>query len=111
MGTCTVTVKKQGGVSPTGTAKIVEIALSASYATGGDAVTLASLGVSRLHLLDLNSNTTPGGHSVEVIHGATETTAPLLRIRDTATGAQLTNATDNSAQSVRGIAYGDFPNI
>lgn len=111
MGNCTVTLKKGTGLTTTGTAKIVDIALSTSYATGGDTVTLASLGVTRLQLLLQGGITTPGGHAVEVIHGAADTTAPLLRVRDVATGAQLTNATDNSAQSVRALIVGDLTNI
>lgn len=111
MGNCTVTIKKRTGIFPTGDGKLVDIALSSSYATGGDTVTLASLGVRSLDALILNSATTPGGHAVEVIHGAAGTTAPLLRVRDAATGAQLTNATDNSAQSVRALVLGDFPNL
>lgn len=111
MGNCTVTIKKQSGITPTGTTRLVDIALSSSYATGGDTVTLASLGVTRIEALLINGATTPGGHAIEVIHGATATTAPLVRVRDAATGAQLTNATDNSAQSFRGLILGDFVNI
>lgn len=111
MGNCTVTVKRRTGITPTGNTAIVDIALSSSYATGGDTVTLASLGVTRIDGLIVNSETTPGGHAVEVIHGATATTAPLLRVRDVATGTQLTNATDNSAQSIRAVIYGDFANL
>jgi hypothetical protein len=111
MGNCVVTTKKRTGVLPTGTGRVVDIALSASYATGGDTVTLASLGVSSLNALLCGGATTPGGHAVEVIHGAADTTAPLLRIRDAATGAQLANASDHSAQSVRALVIGDLTNI
>ena len=111
MGTCTVTPRRHSGILPTGTGKIVDIALSASYATGGDTVTLASLGVTRLQALSIAGATSPGGHAVEVIHGATEATAPLLRVRDAATGAELANASNNSAQSLRAIVFGDLPNV
>lgn len=109
MGTCTVTTRKSTGLVPTGTGKIVDIALSASYAAGGDTVPLASLGVTRLQALNLcGSVTSPGGHPVEVIFGADEGTNPKLRARDVATGTEVTG--NQSAQSVRAIVYGDLPN-
>lgn len=112
MGTCTVTPRRQTGVLPTGSGKVVDIALSSSYATGGDTVTLASLGVTRLQALQLcSSATSAAGHAVEVIHGATEATAPLLRVRDVATGAEISAATNLSAQTLRAIVYGDLPNV
>ena len=110
MGTCTVTPRKHTGITPTGTGKVVDIALSSSYATGGDTVTLASLGVTRLQALVLCGPTSPGGHAVEVIHGATEGTNPLLRARDVATGTELTNASNQSGQSIRALVLGDLPN-
>lgn len=112
MGTVTVTPRKHSGVLPTGTGKIVDIALSSSYATGGDTLTLASLGVTRLQALILASTaTSPAGHAVEIIHGATEGTNPLLRVRDAATGAEIANATNLSAQSVRALVVGDLANV
>lgn len=117
MGTCTVTLKKRSGISPTGTAVLVDIALSTSYATGGDALSAASLTavanipVRAIHAVNLcSSATTPGGHSVELIHAAAEATAPLLRVRDSATGVEITNAVDLSAQKVRAIVYADLVN-
>lgn len=112
MGNCTVTIKKRSGLTPTGDAKIVDIALSSSYATGGDTVTLASLGIARINMLSLASSaTTATGHVVEVIHGAAETTAPKLRVRDSATGVEITNTTDLSAQTVRALVVGELANI
>jgi hypothetical protein len=109
MGNCTVTFKRRTGVGATGNVVICDIALSGSYATGGDTVTLASLRMSSVQAVIISGVTTPGGHAIEVIHGAADTTAPLLRARDVATGTQLTNATDQSAQSVRAVVYGDSP--
>jgi hypothetical protein len=44
----------------------------------------------------------PGGHALEVIYGTEEPpVAPKIRARDVASGAELTNATDQSAQPVR----------
>lgn len=113
MGNCTVTVprRRETGITPTGVGKIVDIALSTSYATGGDTVPLASLGVSRLAALILQSGaTSPAGHAIEVVNGANEATAPLLRIRDVATGTEITSTTNLSAQTIRAVVYGDMPN-
>lgn len=106
MGNCTVTVKKKSPVSPSGKTVIVDIALSSSYATGGDTVTLASLGLKRLSALMLQTGvSSPGGHALEVINGADEYTAPKIRARDVAAGTELANAGDRSAEKVRAIAY------
>lgn len=111
MGTCTVTPRKRSGILPTGTGQLVDIALSSSYATGGDTVTLASLGVTRLQGLILGSSaSSPAGHAIEVLYGATEGDAPKLRVRDAATGAEIANATNLSAQSLRALVLGDLPN-
>jgi predicted aconitase len=113
MGNCTAVLKKgpTTGISPTGRAVIADVSLSTSYATGGDTVPLAALGLpDGVDALDLCAAvTTPGGHAVEYIPGATPATAPKLRVRDVATGVELTSATNNSAQSVRVIAY-QLPN-
>ena len=117
MGTCTITLRKKSGLAPTGTAVLVDVALSNSYATGGDTLSAASLTavaalpVRKIEAVNLcSSATTPGGHSVEVIYGATETTAPLLRVRDVATGVEITATTNLSAQSVRAIVLCDLVN-
>lgn len=107
MGNCTATIKKRTGVTAVGQAMIADVALSSSYATGGDTVPLTIFPLAGISMLLANSITTPGGHAVEVIHGASDGVAPKLRVRDVATGAELTNATDNSAQSVRLIAISD----
>jgi len=106
MGNCTGTIKKKSPLTPAGKTVIVDIALSSSYATGGDTVPFSVLGVKRLSALVLQSGAlSPAGHAVEVINGANEFTAPLLRIRDAATGSEIANATNLSAQSIRAIAY------
>jgi len=108
MGNCTGTVKKRDAGIGDHVEVTATVNLSTSYATGGDTVPLAVLGLKTIRaLLICGGATTPGGHAIEVLMGATEVTAPLLRIRDAATGAQLTNATDNSAQSMTVVAKGD----
>jgi len=114
MGNCTVTIKKRQGLLPTGRNAIVDIALSTSYATGGDTVPLSAFavvagGIRNINALMLSSSaTTPGGHQVEVIHSATDGGAPLLRVRDVASGAEISNATNLSAQSVRALVVADL---
>lgn len=100
MGNCTGTLLKKN-VRPTGRSSIVKIALSSSYATGGDTVPLSILGIgNRLSALLGLSPTTPAGHAVEYIPAANEYTAPKLRVRDVATGAEIANATNLAAQSI-----------
>lgn len=111
MGNCTATIKRRTGLTPTGNTVIADIALSGSYATGGDTVPLSTLGMRSISALIISGPSTPGGHAIEVIHGAAETTAPLLRVRDVATGSELANASNNSAQSVRVLAIGDIANL
>jgi len=108
MGNCTVAIRRKHSGRTNGFSTIVDINLSASYATGGDTVPLAALGLGmgRLTSLMLQSGvSSPGGHALEVVNGATEDVAPKIRARDVASGAELTNATDQSAQSIRAEAY------
>lgn len=100
MGNCTATVLKKN-VRPFGRSAIVKINLSSSYATGGDTVPISVLGIGRRLSAILGiSPTTPAGHAVELIPGATEYANPLLRVRDVATGAEITSTTNLSAQSL-----------
>ena len=112
MGNCTATIKKAApGVAPAGQAKIVDIALSGSYATGGDTLLASSLGFKNVDAISLcGAALSPAGHAVEVIYGAPGVD-PKLRIRDVATGSEISAATNLSAQSIRAIAYGDNPHV
>lgn len=111
MGNCTVTLKKRTGITPTGTAQLVTINLSSSYATNGDTLTRASLGVSQLHGVILGSATSPAGHAVEFVPGANDGTDPKIRVRDVATGTEITSTTNLSAQSIQALVIADFPNV
>ncbi len=117
MGTCTVAIKKRTGITPTGQTIVADITLSASYATGGDTVTLASLGLKSLSALVLTGNA--GAVALEVVHGANETADPKIKVsRDNANATYLSQvafaepaaAVNFSAVTVRAIAYGDLPN-
>src|SRR6266496_2142130 len=100
MGNCTGLIKKKN-VRPYGRANIVKISLSTTYATGGDTVPFAILGIgNRCSYIGGQSITTPGGHAIEFIPGATDFAAWKMRARDVATGVELTNGNDFSAQSV-----------
>jgi hypothetical protein len=106
MGNCTATIKKRTGVTPAGVAIVADLALSATYATGGDTVPLSLFGVPTIDaIIFCGGATTPGGHALEAIYAASPATAPKIRARDVATGAELTNGNDFSAQSVRVIVY------
>lgn len=100
MGNVTGVIKKKN-VRPYGKSAIIRISLSSTYATGGDTVPFAVLGIgNRCSFIGGQCVTTPGGHPVEFIPGATEFAVWKMRARDVATGVELTNATDQSAQSV-----------
>ena len=105
MGNCTAVIKKKN-VRPYGRSVIAQISLSTSYATGGDTIPFVILGIgNRVSFISPPGVTTPGGHVVELIPGATEYVAPKLRVRDVATGVELTAASNNSAQSVTVEAF------
>lgn len=112
MGNCTVTIKKRTGIVPTGQAVVADIALSTSYATGGDTVVLKDLALpDGCDVLVLQAGaSSPAGHALEIINGATPATAPKIRVRDVATGVEITATTNLSAQSVRAMGY-QLPNI
>lgn len=112
MGTATVAIKKRTGITAVGQSTVVDITLSTSYATGGDTVTLASLGLPSVSAMVLTSNA--GGYNVQVVHGAVETTAPLLKVYQgdntnaaAAPGIEVPNTTNLSTVVVRAIVYSD----
>ncbi len=119
MGNCTVAIKKAApGISGAGVTKVVDITMSASYATGGDTVLLASLGLDSVDALVLTGNA--AGLALEVVHGATPSTAPKIKVsRDNSNATYLQNvafaepaaATNFSTVVVRAIAYGNNPHI
>jgi hypothetical protein len=110
MGTCTVTLNRRSGLRPTGQGVIATVNLSTSYATGGDTLPLSALGFRTGAIVLGGGATSPAGHAVEVVYGATESVNPLLRVRDAATGAEIANATNLSAQSVRVEVVGELGN-
>src|SRR5688500_184464 len=105
MGQCTVTIRKKN-TRPQGRGTYVQINLSSSYATGGDTVPRSLLGIGNRisELLVSGGATSPGGHAIEVLPGANEYADYKLRIRDAATGAEIANATNLSAQFLRAEA-------
>ena len=80
------------------------ITFDSSYATGGEAVTLAQLGVNRLDWLQV----TAGAGYLPVWDGSASTPKVLLYRQTAATGAfvQVPNTTDMSATTVRFKATG-----
>lgn len=100
MGNVAVTVLKKNQ-RPSGRAAIVRITFSNSYATGGDTVQRSATGLgNRLTAILGGAVTTPAGHAVEYVPAANEYTDPKLRVRDVATGAEIANATNLTAQSI-----------
>ena len=80
------------------------ITFDSSYATGGEAVTLAQLGLSRLDWLMVNA----GAGYLPVWDGSTTTPKVLLYRQTAATGAfvEVPSTTDMSAVTVRFKANG-----
>lgn len=80
------------------------ITLDNSYATGGEAVTLAQLGLSRLDFLCL----TAGIGYLPTWDGSTTAPKVLVYRQTAATGAfaEVPSTTDMSATTVRFLAYG-----
>ena len=80
------------------------ITLDSSYVTGGEAVTLAQLGLSRLDFLCL----TAGIGYLPTWDGSTTAPKVLVYRQTAATGAlvEVPSTTDMSATTVRFIAFG-----
>lgn len=121
MGTCTVAIKKRTGLTPTGRAVIADITFSASYADGGDTVTLASLELKTCSALMLSGDAAVpaggadvSGRSLVVIHPAAETTDLKIAAYVQGAGAgpltEVAAATNMATVVVRAIAYGDLAN-
>jgi hypothetical protein len=112
MGTCTAVIRKRHVGVGAGVELIVDVNLSGSYATGGDTLTRASLGADSIQaIIPCSGGTTPGGHPLEYITPATETSNWLVRGRDAATGAELGNGSNQSAQSQRVIVKANYPYV
>ena len=111
MGTCTVTIRQTvPGVGPF-KAVICDIAPSASYATGGETITLASLGLKTIQAIDLTSPYSGAAlfHPAAIVYGTTPTSDAKMMLRDVVTGAQVTSAFDASTAVIRAICYGEGP--
>jgi hypothetical protein len=112
MGTCSVTIKKRDVGIGDHVEVTADVTMSASYATSGDTLTLASLGLKTLRALLICSNAK--GYNLEVNHGATEVTNPLIIAYQgdntnaaAAPGIQVPNATSLATVTFRVIAKGD----
>lgn len=110
MGNCTVTVRQDFSLGPFH-AKIVDIAGSTSYATGGDALSLASLGLKSVQAIFLAGAYGPAAlfHVLAPVSGTTPLTDLKLMARDTVTGAEVTAAQNLSTEIVRALVLGEGP--
>jgi hypothetical protein len=107
MGNLTGVVKHKK-VRGAGNSNIVLLTFSNSYATGGDTLPISVLGIGkRVSYISPPGHTSPSGHAVEVIYGATEFTAPKLRLRLATSGAEQTNAVDMSGETILVEAFAD----
>lgn len=109
MGNCTATIKRSFSEGPMKKV-IADLAMSTSYATGGDTVPLSIFGLSSIELLNIcGASSSVTGHTLAVLHGATPLTAPKIFARDVGTGAEVTNATNVATMVVRVEASGEGP--
>lgn len=110
MGNCAVTVKEEFSFGPFH-AKIVDIAGSSSYATGGDTVRLVDLGLKTIQGLFLSGAFGPSAlfHVNAVLHGATSVTDPKIMFRDSVTGAEVTAGQNLSTEVIRALVLGEGP--
>jgi hypothetical protein len=110
MGNCTATIKRTFSEGPMKKV-IADLALSTSYAAGGDTVPLSVLGLQTVEMLSISGSTSPAAlfHTLSVLHGATNQTAPKIMARDVGTGAEVTAATNLSTMVVRVEAQGEGP--
>jgi hypothetical protein len=112
MGNCTASIKRVFSEGPL-KAVIADVSLSSSYATGGDTLPLSALGMNTVEAVNLCGG--QGGRLLEVVHGATDVTAPKIKAyRDVTPAAtaplpEETAATNLTTTTVRVIAYGDGP--
>ena len=117
MGTCTVAFKKRTGLSPTGRCVIADITLSSSYATGGDTITNASLGMSGVDAIIISGASETSGVVFAIDHPAVSSTDCKIKAYQDVTPAataplpEVAAATNLSTHVIRALVFGDLPNI
>lgn len=108
MGAVSVSIKKRTGILPTGTARIADITMSSSYATGGDTFTASQF---ELRSIDAILIVGAGGRLLE----PDIANSKILAYEDGATvsGAldQVPAATNLSTVVARALIIGDLANI
>jgi hypothetical protein len=112
MGAVTVSIVKNGGITPTGRCVLADITFSGTYGAGGDTYTASQFGMKTIHAiapvgLAVGSATTGygvmpdiSGSKLRLIGGAASGVA----------GAE-TGTAGQSATVARCFVYGDMPNI
>ncbi len=113
MGTCAVSIKKRSGLGPTGQVRIVDISLSASYATGGDTLTPGSCDLTTIDAVVLTGASPTSGVVLAVAHGAT---TKIKAHQDNAVAGasplgEVAAASNQSTHTVRAVVYGDLTHI
>lgn len=117
MGNCTVTIKRRTGLTPTGQTVIADIALSTSYATGGDTLVISDLGMRSVSAVLLSGSSPTSGVALSVVHAAADTTAPKIKAYQDVTPAataplpEVAAATNLSTHVVRAVVFGDLANV
>ena len=99
----TVAVVQELGPDGPNVAKIVTVTMDNSYATGGESVTAANLGLSRVVQFSLEPN---AGYVPEYDHANSKVKAYWTGAATSAVLAEVTAATDLSAVVFRGKVVG-----
>ena len=111
MGALTVTTRKRTGILPTGKAIIADIALSSSYATGGDTYTAANFGMTSVDAIILQSNAAGYNLSVDLTNSKVLAYQGDNTNAAAAPGIQVPAATNLSAVTVRALVIGDLSHV
>lgn len=113
MGTCAVTIKKRHVGVGASVMTIADVTLSSNYASGGDTLTLGSLGLSTCDVVMLASN--EAGYNYKIVQGATQVAAPLVQLFQgdnanaaAAPGVEVSNASNQSGRTIRVVAFGNY---
>lgn len=105
MGTVTVTLKKRHVGVGASVVVTADVALSSSYASGGDTLTLKSLGLDTCYAAQL-SGAGPGGEVLRVVHGTSDNADLKVQGWVGSTGAELTGS--QTGVTARVTAHGNY---
>lgn len=118
MGNCSVVIKKAApGVAAAGLAKVIDISMSASYATGGDTLTPAQCGLKNIDAVILAGASPTSGVVLAPVQPTSFGGNVLMKAYQDVTPAataplpEVAAATNLSTHTVRALVIGDNPHV